>query len=121
MTDLSTFPLDERLALSDGWITPCDGSVHLSEEPYDCGLPWMHGTHHGYEVPDYSHDLNALKSGPEKRLREAGWKVIDIHEVADVDYWYVRLGNAREFVEALAHTEARARAEADCLAFEAMK
>ena len=123
MTELSTLT-DTELTTR---LMKVQGYVFCS----DCGVESCCADFNGETIliqnfPDYT-SLDALKAGPEKMLREAGWEIMRMSERYHFDSeksgiemtWW---NNARELeIRAFALTEERARAEADCLAFEAMK
>ena len=117
MTDLSTLTdteLNERIHEQMGHEKcPCADDL--------CGHWVIYGNpQYG---PNYTTSLDALKSGPEKMLREAGW-VITVEEEADGDVrfavtWYRK--SKPWAIEASGPTEERARAEVVCLGLEAGK
>jgi hypothetical protein len=71
----------------------------------------------------FSTDLNALRDGPERVLREAGWaqRVVQVNGARgcfwDAEWWTMQ----GDLHEASAPTEARARAEAALMALRVMK
>ena len=110
--DLSTLTdteITERIAIALGLKRDEGG---LWERP---DLPNFFGT-----IPAFTDSLDALKAGPEKLLREAGW-VLAVTGFDD-DSWSAEWWKAgRDFILVSAPTEARARAEAVCLGLEASK
>ena len=117
MTDLSTLTdteINGRLEIAQG--KPFDGL-------FSCGKVYADRHFHIFlacSPPEYTTSLDALKSGPEAMLREAGW-VLAVTGFDDdswsAEWWKV----GRDFVLVSAPTEARARAEAVCLGLEASK
>ena len=108
MTDLSTLTdteLNGRLLLAQGFNAQC-----LCKR-----LSWIDACLH-----QYCTSLDALKSGPEKMLREAGWEIsVSEHAVTYIAMWW----NKRDLtqIRGSAPTEERARAEAVCQGLEVSK
>ena len=113
MTDLSTLTdteLNKRLMVLDGWAQPAFGFEGWIRNQ----SPWR------IDPLPFADSIDALKAGPEKLLREAGW-VLAVTGF-DGDSWSAEWWKAgRDFVLVSAPTEARARAEAVCLGLEASK
>ena len=119
MTDLSTLTdteLNTRLMEAMGWHwTP--GYID-DDQDYE---GWWTKPNGDVESIDFNcRSLDALKSGPEKLLREAGW-VLAVTGFDDdswsAEWWKV----GRDFVLVSAPTERRARAEAVCQGLEVSK
>ena len=109
MTDLSTLTdqkLNKRLARAQGLVCN-DGD---GRDCPVCGIG-----------AQYTDSLDALKSGPEKMLRDAGWQ-LSIVEL-DPTRWLTEWGHSKreESVWQEAPTEERARAEAVCQGLEVSK
>ena len=123
--DLSTLTdteINGRLAVALGWTHPCDGRCHLAEEPYDCQMPWGTTNYHAWTPPAFTDAIDALKAGPEKLLREVGWKIA-VCELPDGSFeamWEWNFDDSKRVI-AIAPTEARARAEAVCQGLEVSK
>ena len=114
MTDLSTLTdteLTERIAIALGLKRDEGG---LWERP---DLPNFFGT-----IPAFTDSIDALKAGPEKLLREVGWKIA-VCELPDGRFeamWEWNFDDSKRVI-AIAPTEARARAEAVCQGLEVSK
>ena len=111
LSTLTDTELNERIGKAMGWKQHCP----------DCPL-WKSTDGHefGSYLPEYVDSLDALKSGPEKMLREAGWEIsVSEHAVTYIAMWW----NKRDLtqIRGSAPTEERARAEAVCQGLEVSK
>ena len=111
MTDLSTLTdteLNERISalMPNCWTCGNSGIRSVwGDECDDCRKP-------------FTTSLDALKSGPEKMLREAGWR-LEVCQQAEHRYeasWW-----NHGWITAVAPTEERARAEAVCQGLRVME
>ena len=120
MTELSTLT-DTELTTR---LMKVQGYVFCS----DCGVESCCADFNGETIliqnfPDYT-SLDALKAGPEKMLREVGWEIAVFYWPSQNPQWQVELeipGSSDDLIVVYASTEERARAQAVCLALEAMK
>ena len=114
--------MNRSIAELMGWIF----EAHAESRPNRCaGLnpePHWHNEHGVLRgVPDYYHDLNALRDGPEATLRDAWWQstVSCDREGVYVAEWYNPADEWEYGIQA--DTEAAARALAAEAALKAMQ
>jgi hypothetical protein len=115
-SNLDNRALDRALAEASGWRMNDVGGhekwIDSSSEDWRCLTC-------GNTLPRFTTDLNALRDGPERVLREAGWaqRVIQVNGARgcfwDAEWWTMQ----GDLHEASAPTEARARAEAALMAY----
>ena len=118
MTDVSTMSdreLDRAIAEAVGW----------EQDPPETGAWYELGNqacHFSADV-EFSTNLNALRDGPERVLREAGWTMeLLLHHAYAIRWTNGYIGGVPFQQErAQAPTEARARAEAALQALQVMK